>query len=139
MAASKNVIVGIEQLERRLKALEAIPQGDEIRKIFRTAAFIGENAVWAQVPVGKTGNLRKGVKSGELARPEIGGYVGVRAKHAHLLEAGTRERVQKKTGRRTGKGPATQFFSKSIATARRRFRPYIIDELQNLVVKESQS
>lgn len=136
---ARGVVVGIDQLTRRLKALESMPESRELAHAFRTAAFIAENAVYARTPVGKTGNLRKGLKSDNLPRPEIGAYVGIRAKHAHLLESGTRERIQKTTGRRTGRGPQTKFFSKGVNTGHRRFRPYIVSEIQRIVLAKAKS
>jgi HK97 gp10 family phage protein len=60
-----------------------------------------------------------------------------RAPHAHLIEFGTKERVQKTTGRRTGRMPARPYFEPAVEASQenaiqvflKKVRSYILTKL----------
>lgn len=89
---------------KRRKALDRMR--DRAQKVKQTMK--------SKIPIGPSGNLRKSVTStvgwkGRELGMEVGPSSRRRGYHAFLVDQGTKSRVQKSTGRSTGRGPARKY------------------------------
>ncbi len=110
----------IEGLNETLAGLDSVAGKGLLVAIQRAAKSEADKAaatLRSITPKGKTGNLRKGVKSGKLPikpgdRIPAGAWFGNFAPHGHLAELGTKERFHK-TGKSVGKMPAMRLVEKA--------------------------
>ena len=121
--ALKTTITGVEEV---VAALDKMSKG-EAKKISRRALKEGSGPLLRrasqEMPVGKTGKLAKSLRMRASKRRDLYGYpkdaLGVRLtspSRAHLLawiEAGTAERIQRTTGRRTGRMMPTNIMARA--------------------------
>jgi HK97 gp10 family phage protein len=117
-------VEGLKELDEALKELPKATGKNVMRRVARNALGMVIAAARPLVPV-DDGQLRKSLavstklskRQATLARRDeaegkasITVYAGASAlPHAHLIEFGTKERVQKTTGRRTGRVKAKPF------------------------------
>lgn len=101
-------VAGDKALLARLQAL----RGPKIKAILRKTTRKGARLLWAEAksraPVGPTGNYRRQIKmrTKVLKDGNVATMVRATAPHAALVEMGSKERMQKATGRCTGRMPA---------------------------------
>ncbi len=124
-----------EGLEALKVALRTLPERltQQAAGIVTNRAYSSAGKIVAGYPLGKTGNLRKGVKV-EPVQVSGGGVIArVRsvAKHAHLFEYGTQARHTDE-GWNRGVMPAQHVFVPVVVRERRQ----MIDELVAMVVRE---
>ncbi|HNQ66117.1 MAG TPA: HK97 gp10 family phage protein [Smithellaceae bacterium] len=108
----------LKGLPELLNLLEQLPtvsmQKTAVRNALKKSAAPILNVAKLNVPRGDAGNLEKSLKistslkasqkKGQTYdRTRVTVYVGSSAPHAHLIEFGTKDRTQKKTGRFTGR------------------------------------
>lgn len=119
MGKSSATIQGDKALQKLLKKLPDKVTRKVTRQAINAAANPVLKAARANAPVDegvlKT-SLAKKVKTYTKSQ-SIVAIIGPRSKeapHAHLVEEGTGERVQKTTGRRTGRVTATHFLQRAL-------------------------
>lgn len=106
-------VKGDAELIAKLKML----RGSKLKSILRKTTRKGARRIWSAVksaaPVGPTGNYKRGIKmkTKVLKDGNVATWVRGTARHSTLLEKGTKERVQKSTGRATGRGPALKIMA----------------------------
>jgi len=131
-------IQGKEAFEKTLLALAKALPNEKVEPVMMEGAKVIAAAARAKAPQGPTGNLKKGVKAKFLR--QIGNYPRSAAaavdrkiaRHAHIIEYGTKPRYQK-SGRYTGIGPAIPFFRPAVDTNKGRIQDEVITKLGNLI------
>ena len=134
-------IIGDKELVRKLLQLDTKLRSEISRAALGIGGTMMLQAMRKTVPRGRTGNLRRSLSKKVKQYPSgvsiavIGPRIPMGA-HAHLLEAGTEERVQQKTGRRVGRGPALWWMSKAFGASRsaivQRMTTYLANRLRTL-------
>lgn len=114
-------IEGIPETIRATGAEEVLLL-DDLREIVRknTTALVRKSK--AAAPIGPTGNLKRSIGQRDVSRkvgnlPKLSKTVTPRSKkggwHKAIVSKGTRERIQHRTGRRTGSSPANPFMERA--------------------------
>ena len=115
---------GFEAHYRRLDDMPRRVRTRIIRKMLGKASVEMRKRLKASAPRWHTGNLRRSLQRKVSARSHVResfADVWFTAPHAHLVEAGTKERAyQTKTGKMksTGRMPASRFATQAFAKAR---------------------
>jgi len=124
--AAKIGLTGDRELRAALKSLQGNGTQAIVNAGLRAAANVTRRMIRALAPVssvpkpsGKRLKNRiivrriKRLRSGETGAYAVKSF----APHAWLLNFGTKDRVQKKSGRKTGRSPATQYQTKGTKAA----------------------
>ncbi len=134
-------IRGKEEFQRTLLALVRALPNDKVEPVMLDGAKVVARDAKSRAPVGPTGNLKRAVRTrqlrqiGRYPRTAIAAVDRKKAPHAHLIEYGTKPRVQKTTGRPTGIGPAIPFFRPAVDTNRVRVYEQIKDKLWEMILQ----
>lgn len=113
-------LVGFDEFEDFLVQLPKVTAKTVVRNSLKKAAAPILTAAKAAAPAGPSGKLRESFiispkKKGRAKFKVRGGgmeiFVGSTAKHAHLVEFGTKERVSK-DGKSSGRMPENRFFTR---------------------------
>lgn len=139
-------IVEIEGLQELLQQLSKIANIDpkEVQDVLLGGAKIFRDEVQANAPVGETGNLKKSFKAkrGDRSRYYAMAFVANDRKiapHTHLVEEG-HQQVKggklSKGGRVVGKVKAHPFFWPAIRAKEAEVENFILNGLDNLVLKD---
>jgi len=133
-------IQGKEEFEKTLLTLAKALPNDKVEPVMMEGAKVVAAAAKARAPQGPTGNLKKGVKAKYLRQisnyPRSAAAAVDRkiARHAHIIEYGTKPRYQK-SGRYTGIGPAKPFFRPAVDTNREPVYRKVRDKLLNMILE----
>lgn len=112
----------------------------DLEKIVKRGATRTVKVAKSLAPKGKTGNLRKSIRTRDVSR-DIGlrdrlaktvTPRGKRGRHFFLNELGTQERIQNSTGRRTGSMPARPFMDRAVQQA----TPNYVREVEARIKRE---
>lgn len=140
-------VVGLRSVLKRLDDLEPKKQKTAMQRAMLKAARPIVRAAKAAAPssgkkrkndAGRKLNLKDNIKARafkKLRKGEISAVKISNAPHAHLIEFGTQERVQEKTGRRTGSGPAMPFLAPAVTANESVFMQTFADELAAQIAK----
>jgi HK97 gp10 family phage protein len=134
-------IQGKKEFEETLRNLVKALPNDKVEPVMMEGAKVIADAARAKAPKGPTGNLKRSVKSKFLKQisnyPRSAAAAVDRkiAPHAHLIEYGTKPRIQKTTGRYTGIGPAHPFFRPAVDANRSRIYTQIRDKLLDMIME----
>jgi hypothetical protein len=108
-------ITGDKEVDAILKALPEVLRDEYMKKACQAAInYIVKPAVLANIPQGKTGNLRAGLRVHNRRRRPGEDIVGYKlqmrrpAYHAYIIEFGTKDRVTKQ-GHERGRVPGRKF------------------------------
>lgn len=123
------------------RGLSTIDQRKVFAEGFRKSAKPLVDVAKANVPVGRTGNLKRSIGTMMLSGG-IGIMVGTlrqrKGWHGHLVESGTNERVRK-SGGATGRMPATHFFERAFETTKEQVYSTIEEEwykaIDNVIIR----
>ncbi len=134
-------IEGKKEFENTLRNLVKSLPNEKVEPVMMEGAKVIADAARSKAPKGPTGNLKRSIKSKFLR--QIGNYPRSAAAavdrkiapHAHLIEYGTKPRVQKTTGRPTGTGPARPFFRPAVDTNIARVYTKIKDSLLDMIME----
>ncbi len=104
-------------LMKRLRSMTLVEQGNMFAAALRTVASPFVRAVKRQTPVGPTGNLKRSIshdikkyRGGQLVYAYIGPSWWNRGRHGHLVEYGTKRRINKR-GQNRGIMPMNPFLT----------------------------
>jgi len=131
-------IQGKEAFEKTLLALAKALPNDKVEPVMMEGAKVVAAAARGKAPRGPSGNLKKGVKAKFLRQissyPRSAAAAVDRkiARHAHIIEYGTKPRYQK-SGRYTGIGPAMPFFRPAVDANKGRIQHDIITKIGNMI------
>jgi len=134
-------IIGKEEFAETLLELSKALPNDKVEPVMLEGAKVIAAAAKDKAPLGPTGHLKKSVKAKQLKQisnyPRSAAAAVDRkiAPHAHLIEYGTRPRIQKTTGRPTGIGPAIPFFRPAVDTNVARIYTQIKDKLLDMIME----
>lgn len=137
-------IEGMVELRDALEKLErSLNDPDMIEAILKEQAIVVADDARRRAPQGPTGHLKRGIiakilkRRGDVPAPAIAGVDYRIAPHAKLVEFGTSERHQKKSGRYTGKMPRHPFLRPAWDYNKRRVLNDVINKLRALVEKSA--
>jgi HK97 gp10 family phage protein len=136
-------VLGDRELLRKLNRLGVRGARRASLKSLRKGAAVLRRAAKAEAPVSikeTKGNLRKSVSFRRIrgAGGEVAAVtVRARAPHSHLVQLGTRERIQTKTGRRTGRMPGDDFMVRALRKTRGQVVATIGSSMGPLIIKEA--
>jgi HK97 gp10 family phage protein len=142
MAINQTIqILGLDELKGNiLKVMDNMSAKYVEPSILASVKIVGDE-MQRRAPVGPTGNLRKAtgsrlmkrkgnnIRSGMAGVRRGGGYKGY---HAWIVEYGTTDRVQKTTGRSTGRMPAHPFLRPAADTKMGQAYDYLFKRLKYL-------
>ena len=125
------MLQGTDRIKRALRAFEkelgATFTGQITRQINQAGARAAARIVKARTPVGRTGNLKRSVKTvsrksrgtttAQTSYYSLVGFEYPVGAHSHLLESGTGERHHA-SGKSVGAIQATRFFSRALEIAK---------------------
>jgi hypothetical protein len=126
--------IGFTELQDTLKALPAGIEKDAAQ-IVQQAASDASRQIAQAYPLGKTGNLRKGISVvGTRGGGAQRAIVRSAAPHAHLFEYGTKQRQTKKGANRGAmpKAPTNEAMIPIIVRVRNRMRQQLTDMVVRL-------
>jgi HK97 gp10 family phage protein len=129
---------GVGELQAKIKELKGNLGNNKIEESLLDGATEIADEMRRLAPEGPTGKLKRSIISkllsriGDNPRTALAGVNRKKAPHAHLVEFGTVERVQKTTGRRTGHMPAHPFVRPAADANINRIYKEIVDKLEYL-------
>ena len=133
-------IDGLNELIEDFGKLARSVDPDKVEPITLNCAKRLAAALKVEAPEGPTKNLRKAVKAKLLKRignsqpaPAIAAVDRKIAPHAHLVERGTGERIDPKTGKSSGVMPADPFFRRTLDNRLQPETAQMMLELANLI------
>jgi hypothetical protein len=141
MSKFRMEVYGLEALETTFKGLQRADKKSIMMSAFRKALKPTVDIMYANAPVGKTGNLQKSIGM-VAARDEVAMYAGARIKggfrgyHGHLVEEGTYQRFRKtKGGAPTGKMPYNGFIKRACDSTEKHAIDTVQDEWYKAITR----
>lgn len=134
-------IEGKKEFEQTLRNLVQALPNEKVEPVMMEGAKVIADAARSKAPQGATGNLKRSIKAkflrqiGTYPRSAAAAVDRKIAPHAHLIEFGTKPRMQKTTGRYTGIGPARPFFRPAVDTNVARIYTQIKDKLLDMILE----
>jgi HK97 gp10 family phage protein len=134
-------IEGKKEFEQTLRNLVQALPNEKVEPVMMEGAKVIADAARSKAPQGPTGNLKRSIKSkflkqlGNYPRSAAAAVDRKIAPHAHLIEFGTKPRMQKTTGCYTGIGPARPFFRPAVDSNVAKIYTQIKDKLLDTILE----